>query len=658
MAFNPNIQLGAPPLLWSDVNEVLVQINQNFDALAAGGGSGPIDFNTLDTNVSPTVDNAYTLGSSTNKWQNVYTSEWSTTPGSELNGLWAGTAQIKGISGVIDLPFGSTVDGELIKDPTRKFFKTVRVAGQDNIDADDVTGYLDFASGSGIALTTNAGTDTVTITNTGILSVTQGDGITATTVGGAVTVVNNGVRTASAGTPVSGRAAGAGISISGTNDITITNTGVLDVSAGFGISAAVDAPSGILSISVSTASVVTNSYRNFLVSGQSTLAANGVADNIAFAAGYGIVLTTSTLGTDTVTIALDQKHIDINGSIFGDDSLLLVDGVNSKIVGPVDTTSLRTSETLIALGSNAGATNQGTNAISIGALSGQTNQGIQSVAVGASSGNSGQGLQSVAVGNLAGATNQGQRAVAIGSLAGASGQGDYAVALGNFAGGANQPANSIVINASGLGLNGSAAGLFIDPIRSTATATGPMMYNAATKEILYNTGLEFAGTTISTTDSSSVKFDVPASFQADVLVEADIQLSNAETAIRGNTTIKLVPDSSLESAANIQLSITSDNTIEPRLTVDTPAGVDLMVGTGLAGIGISKINGRVNLSAGNNAFIVRENGSWWMTPLSAAPASPTVGMYIADGVSWDPASKAAGKPYPVFYDTTTYNALY
>jgi hypothetical protein len=31
MAYNPNIQLGAPPLLWSDMNEVLVQINQNFD---------------------------------------------------------------------------------------------------------------------------------------------------------------------------------------------------------------------------------------------------------------------------------------------------------------------------------------------------------------------------------------------------------------------------------------------------------------------------------------------------------------------------------------------------------------------------------------------------------------------------------------------------
>ena len=56
--------------------------------------------------------------------------------------------------------------------------------------------------------------------------------------------------------------------------------------------------------------------------------------------------TISITGGNSVTIApavsLDG---DLTGSVFGDDSTLLVDGVNNKIVGTVDTASLRTSET-------------------------------------------------------------------------------------------------------------------------------------------------------------------------------------------------------------------------------------------------------------------------------------------------------------------------
>jgi hypothetical protein len=57
---------------------------------------------------------------------------------------------------------------------------------------------------------------------------------------------------------------------------------------------------------------------------------------------------------------------DITGSVFGDDSTVLVDGVNNKIVGDIETASLRTSETKIALGSSAGETTQGIAAVAIG----------------------------------------------------------------------------------------------------------------------------------------------------------------------------------------------------------------------------------------------------------------------------------------------------
>jgi hypothetical protein len=45
--------------------------------------------------------------------------------------------------------------------------------------------------------------------------------------------------------------------------------------------------------------------------------------------------------------------------------------------------------------------------------------------------------------------------------------------------------------------------------------------------------------------------------------------------------------------------------------------------------------------------------------LTSAPTSPVTGtIYTANGVSWNPASKGGSKPYPVFYDGTSYNAFY
>ena len=127
--------------------------------------------------------------------------------------------------------------------------------------------------------------------------------------------------------------------------------------------------------------------------------------------------------------------------------------------------------------------------------------------------------------------------MAVGSLAGSSNQGDYAVALGNFAGGSNQPANSIVINASGVALNGSAAGFYVDPIRSTANGT-PLMYNTTTKELFYSTVLEFTGSTISTSDSSGLTIDVQTTFNTDVTVENDLNVTQ-RLQVQGSRVINL-----------------------------------------------------------------------------------------------------------------------
>jgi len=237
-----------------------------------------------------------------------------------------------------------------------------------------------------------------------------------------------------------------------------------------------------------------------------------------------LTLTGTTLGIsggNQVTldnIFFDGLTTDLTGSVFADDSTLLVDGVNGKIVGAVDTTSLRTSDNNIALGNSAGFTNQGaygialgfgagdTNqgqaAISIGYTAGQTTQGNSAIAIGPNAGNTTQGIDAVAIGVQAGLTTQGQssvaigqdagqatqgaESVAIGKGAGSTTQGTQSVAIGKGAGETNQAANSIVINATGVEVNNTtASSLVIKPIRN-ATMTTILGYDVTTGEVTHN----------------------------------------------------------------------------------------------------------------------------------------------------------------------------
>ena len=330
---NTNITPGSPPLLWSDLHSAFQQINENFDSVAAAlgvAGLTPIDFETLDTSVSPTDTVTYNLGSNLKRWKAVYTGEWQNISGQENNGVWLGSAQIKGILGIVDLPAGSTVDGDLIIDPTKKAFSNILVTGQDTITANSATSEVTFAPGTAITLTTNGLTDTLTITNAGVTGLTAGSGIGVSASTGNITVTNNGVRTATAGAAIVGRASGLGISVSGTNDISITNTGVVSITQGAGISVSSDDTTGVYTISNTAANV----FKNIAVDGQSTIIADSPSDTLTVAGGYGIIVTTND-STDTITFTLDQKHIDISASVFADDSTLLVDGVAGRIVGPV-----------------------------------------------------------------------------------------------------------------------------------------------------------------------------------------------------------------------------------------------------------------------------------------------------------------------------------
>lgn len=564
MSFNTNITPGRPPLLWSEVNDAFIKINENFDILVAtiGDGSGltPLDFTSLDTSVKPTTDNLYDLGDVTHKWKGVYSGEHTTVD--PLNGLWAGTAQIKGVGLTVNLPADSTIGGDpltgigtsLIIDPDKTFFKEIQVDNDLSVVATTFGDTLNLLSGSGISLTVSSSADSIEIDNTGILSVTAGSGMSVSTVSGTATIINSGVRSLqSVASLPSGRTAGSGININGStgDNLKITNTGVISISSGVGITVSLDAATGDVTVTNSAPAV--NAFTQIEVNSDNAnrLQADAVSDVLYINSGEGITLTKNT-STDTLTITVNPTF-DLKGSIFGDDSSILVDAVSNYIYGNVSATTLRTAEaeirlgfqagsisqagSTVAVGANAGYDTQSAYGVAVGANAGKTTQALGATAVGYTAAETNQGDSAVAIGRIAGRTNQGASAVAVGYGAGATGQGANAVAIGMFAGYNSQTAGSIAINATGVILNPSTAGFYVDPIRSTANGT-PLMYNSTTKELFYSTVLEFAGSRISTSDSSGLTVDVQTTFNTDVTFENDLYVTQ-QLRVQGSRVINL-----------------------------------------------------------------------------------------------------------------------
>jgi hypothetical protein len=57
--------------------------------------------------------------------------------------------------------------------------------------------------------------------------------------------------------------------------------------------------------------------------------------------------------------------------------------------------------------------------------------------------------------------------------------------------------------------------------------------------------------------------------------------------------------------------------------------------------------------------VTGNNKIFKLTVSTSAPTNPVVGTFaVADRVTWDPATKGSGSAYPVFYNGTTWNALY
>ena len=214
-------------------------------------------------------------------------------------------------------------------------------------------------------------------------------------------------------------------------------------------------------------------------------------------------------GTTQITAAVNNNYGNVNVAAYTAGltnysnvnvaAYLNTQGYN--LYSNVNVTAYLGSLNPVKLGSGAGTTSQGTDAVAVGRDAGQQ-QGTESVAIGVIAGKTNQGSWGVAIGSSAGTTNQGQRAiaigvqsaevsqgagaVAIGAYAGDNTQGQYAIAIGTHAGDANQPASSIILNASGSALNGTNAGLYINPVRNdVANVANVVYYNAVTNELTY-----------------------------------------------------------------------------------------------------------------------------------------------------------------------------
>jgi hypothetical protein len=342
-SFNNNIAPGRPPLLWSDVKDAFDKVNENFDILIAtvGGGSGltPIDFSSLDTSLSPTDTNTYQLGTDLKQWKSVRTAEWGPILGSELNGLWAGSAQIKGVGLTVNLPENSTIGGDpatgvgvsLLIDPAKTFFKEIQVDNDLSVVATSFGDTVNLLSGSGISLTVNSGADSIEIDNTGVLSITAGLGISSTTVAGVATIENIGVRSLTNSGSIGTRTPGLGIHVSSsTGTPLLTNTGVLEIQPGSGaLAVSTDAITGI--VTITNTSPAQPAFQQIEVNGDSAnrLVADGTAGVFRIVSGQGITLNRN-VSTDTMTITVNPVF-DLKGSIFGDDSSKIVDAVENKV---------------------------------------------------------------------------------------------------------------------------------------------------------------------------------------------------------------------------------------------------------------------------------------------------------------------------------------
>jgi len=333
------------PIVWSTVDEAFEKINANFTELYASiGDAGSIGFDALTTDLIPNRNDTYNLGTSTKRWSNLY-----------LSGVLSlGGASITNEGLTIDLPSGTTVAGQLIIDPEKPFFKEVSVNTDTSVIANQFNDTINLEEGTGIHLSVNSSSDTIIIANSGVTSLLGSAGVSISAATGTVTVSNTGVRTLTTSNGLS-------TNTSATGDVTVTNTGVLRLEAGPSITISNGGlPDVDGKIIITNSAPAGNAYRIIAVAGEATLTAPSLAATLTLIEGSGMNITTApasgaftnrvtfentgvlsltagagltvSAATGAVTVSFNNR-IDIIGSVFGDDSTVIINGIDNTVSG-------------------------------------------------------------------------------------------------------------------------------------------------------------------------------------------------------------------------------------------------------------------------------------------------------------------------------------
>jgi len=203
----------------------------------------------------------------------------------------------------------SSTDWNTFNSKSGAAFKTISVSGQSDIVADAADDTLTIVAGTGVTLTTNSTTDTLTITNAApdqTVVLTAGTGITTTGTYPNFTITNSApdqvVSLTGAGTTV----------VTGTypsftitsNDQYVGTVTSVDLTAGTGISVSGGpiTSSGSITVTNTDTGSAQNIFKTIAVSGQTDIVADSNNDTLTVAAGTGVTITTNAT-TDTLTIS-------------------------------------------------------------------------------------------------------------------------------------------------------------------------------------------------------------------------------------------------------------------------------------------------------------------------------------------------------------------
>jgi hypothetical protein len=165
-----------------------------------------------------------------------------------------------------------------------------------------------------------------------------------------------------------------------------------------------------------------------------------------------------TSSTDTAIINLNNSvgNYEISNNQYGsiainyngNEQFVLASNADVYLKGKVYAPSVQVNGDLLAAKPDAGG-----GAVAVGYQAGLTNQGASATAVGYVAGYENQSEHATALGRGAGYSGQGDFATAIGRDAAVYNQGSHSVAIGYAAGYQDQPANSVIISATGTAKN-------------------------------------------------------------------------------------------------------------------------------------------------------------------------------------------------------------